>query len=88
MVLCQADLIGHWLDNAHSTPERRRRLQALRKLGTRHEGGWWEYHGPAVLDLIRAWHVEWFPERDSDVVVMDGKHFVEQSLLAARLLVP
>ena len=37
------------------------------------EGGWWEYPGPAVLDLIRAWHVEWFPERDSGVVGMDGK---------------
>ena len=51
-----------WLKDAKTPEERKARLMALRRLGTRHEGAsghYWEYPGPETLRLIRTWPVGW-----------------------------
>ncbi len=57
--MCQANVVGHWLDGAPTGEERERRLAAFRELGTKHLEAWGtfrSYPGPAVLKLVQEWH--------------------------------
>lgn len=57
-LVCQANLVGHWLDASLTEGERKRRLRALRAIGTLHlelEGTYWAYPGPETVRLIREW---------------------------------
>ncbi len=89
--MCQANLIGHWLDGAPSAEERRRRKAALEAVVRVDERGRRSWDGPAVLDLIRRWGTgfDWFPGRDRAILVHDLRgRLIERSSTARLLLRP
>ena len=80
--MCQANLIGHWLDGAPTAEERQRRKEALEAIVTVGEDGVVSYDGPAILDLIRRWDkpFKWVPGRDRGILVHDGQgRLIEES---------
>ncbi len=89
--MCQANLIGHWLDGASTAKERRRRKKALEAIVRVDQHGRRSWDGPAVLDLSRHWGAsfDWVPGRDRGILVHDLRgRLIEQTALARMLLRP
>ena len=88
--MCQANIIGHWLDGSPTAEERARRRAALERLAVVRDG-YRVYDGPAVLDLIRTWNrsFDWVPGEDWGILVHDLRgRLIEHSALAGLLLRP
>ena len=87
--MCQANIIGHWLEGAPTPEERLRRMAALEAIMMVDEHGDRHWDGPSVLDLIRRWDrsFEWVPGQDRGVLVYapDGR-LVETSQFVRTLL--
>lgn len=89
--MCQANLIGHWLDGASTVKERQRRKVGLEAILMVDEHGHRYWDGPAVLDLIRRWEraFDWVPGEDPGILVYDKQgRLIECSAAADRLLRP